>query len=422
MNIDQPGRGLSLPFIKRKLDPSAVPTHEKRLPGFEWLPNRIRNHFVAMVGEFVGTFLFLFFAFSATQVANAATSDAGSGGDGSLTQAPNTSALLYISLAFGFSLAVNAWVFFRITGGLFNPAVTFGMCLIGAVKWLRGGLILISQLLGSMAASGVVSALFPGPMNVSTTLGGGTSIVRGLFIEMFLTAMLVFTIFMLAAEKHKGTFIAPIGIGLALFIAELTGVYFTGGSLNPARSFGPCVVLHIFPGYHWIYWLGPLLGAVVAVGFYKLIKTLEYETANPGQDFNDKEAEVFNVDEDTAATAQDVARPNVAIGRSEYIADEDGIHRSEDVRRAAGRAPKPPANYGNELAVAEPPGLPNPYVSRGGRYDGTDAEKREHRRSSSGTHAEEVQNDDMYLRTEVYKSSSDAERGELGGKYRVSGL
>lgn len=152
------------------------------------------------------------------------------------------------------------------------------MCLIGAVKWIRGGLVFISQILGSMAASGVVQVLFPGPMNVSTTLGGGTTIARGVFIEMFLTAMLVFTIFMLAAEKHKGTFIAPIGIGLALFVAELTGeseacvfftlfkltivgVFFTGGSLNPARSFGPCVVLGIFPGYHWIYCEQPPISA-----------------------------------------------------------------------------------------------------------------------------------------------------------------
>jgi len=60
---------------------------------------------------------------------------------------------------------------------------------------------------------------------------------------------------LLAAEKHKATFLAPIGIGLALFIAELLGVYYTGGSLNPARSFGPCVVLADFDGYHWIYWL-----------------------------------------------------------------------------------------------------------------------------------------------------------------------
>lgn len=58
---------------------------------------------------------------------------------------------------------------------------------------------------------------------------------------------------MLAAEKHRGTFLAPIGIGLALFVCELAAVFFTGGSLNPARSFGPDVVLHKFNGYHWIY-------------------------------------------------------------------------------------------------------------------------------------------------------------------------
>lgn len=53
---------------------------------------------------------------------------------------------------------------------------------------------------------------------------------------MFLTAELVFTIFMLAAEKHKGTFLAPIGIGLALFIAELAGVFYTGGTYSQILS------------------------------------------------------------------------------------------------------------------------------------------------------------------------------------------
>lgn len=72
--------------------------------------------------------------------------------------------------------------------------------------------------------------------------------------------------------------------GLALFIAELAGVYYTGGSLNPARSFAPSVVNRKFYGYHWIYWLGPLLGAMLAVAFYKLLKKLEYELANPGAD------------------------------------------------------------------------------------------------------------------------------------------
>jgi hypothetical protein len=94
----------------------------------------------------------------------------------------------------------------------------------------------------------------------------------------------VFTIIMLAKEKHRATFIAPVGIGLALFIAELVAVYYTGGSLNPARSFGPAAVAHDFTGSHWIYWVGPFLGSVLAVGFYQLMKILEYEMANPGQD------------------------------------------------------------------------------------------------------------------------------------------
>lgn len=83
-----------------------------------------------------------------------------------------------------------------------------------------------------------------------------------------------------------------MGIGLALFIAELVGVYYTGGSLNPARSFGPCVVTGIFDKEHWIYWVGPAIGAILAVLFYKFIKILEYEVANPGQDDDDKDAEI----------------------------------------------------------------------------------------------------------------------------------
>ena len=70
-----------------------------------------------MVGEFIGTFLFLFLSFAGTQVANTTESNE------LRTASSDVNRLLYISLSFGFSLAVNAWVFFRISGGLFNPAV-----------------------------------------------------------------------------------------------------------------------------------------------------------------------------------------------------------------------------------------------------------------------------------------------------------
>lgn len=62
------------------------------------------------------------------------------------------------------------------------------------------------------------------------------------------------------------------------------GVYWTGASLNPTRSFGPSVVAHEFPGYHWIYWVGPFLGSLLAGGYYKTVKYLNYEEANPDQD------------------------------------------------------------------------------------------------------------------------------------------
>jgi len=88
------------------------------------LPKSFRGHLVAVIGEFIGTLSFIFFAFAGTQTANVASNT--NTGTTVITTAPqkNPAQLLYISLSFGFSLAVNAWVFFRISGGLFNPAVS----------------------------------------------------------------------------------------------------------------------------------------------------------------------------------------------------------------------------------------------------------------------------------------------------------
>lgn len=85
------------------------------------------NRSIAALAEFAGTFMFLFFAFGGTSVANnsnqANRSDSNTNSD-KILQVPDTSVLLYISLAFGFSLMINVWCFFRVSGGLFNPAVS----------------------------------------------------------------------------------------------------------------------------------------------------------------------------------------------------------------------------------------------------------------------------------------------------------
>jgi hypothetical protein len=119
-----------LPGLIRRHTPSSL--HKKpsdsntQKPMLDIIPDHIRNHAIAMAGELVGTGAFLFFAFSGTQVANTPTTTVNPDTI-DIPQGPNPSALLYVSLAFGFSLAVNAWVFYRVSGGLFNPAV--GDCL-----------------------------------------------------------------------------------------------------------------------------------------------------------------------------------------------------------------------------------------------------------------------------------------------------
>lgn len=90
---------------------------------FKKLPTTVRGHVVAIIGEFAGTFFFLFFAFSGVQTANVSSNTNTGTTVITTTAQKNPSQLLYIALAFGFSLSANAWVYFRISGGLFNPAV-----------------------------------------------------------------------------------------------------------------------------------------------------------------------------------------------------------------------------------------------------------------------------------------------------------
>lgn len=123
MNVDRPARQIRLPWQKRKelLPDDSVTQVSRRVPFLNMFPLAVKNHFVAMSGEFAGTFLFLLFAYGGTNAVNTAPKE---GANSATNLAANPAKLLFISLCFGMSLAVNAWVFFRISGGLFNPAVS----------------------------------------------------------------------------------------------------------------------------------------------------------------------------------------------------------------------------------------------------------------------------------------------------------
>ncbi|KAK1991767.1 MIP family channel protein [Colletotrichum falcatum] len=258
--------------------------------------SEVEAHLVAASGEFVGTFFFLFFGYGGQLMV--VTQGANSAPDGSLSAEGD----VFIALTYGFSLLVNVWTFYRISGGLFNPAVSIGLSLGGQLPWMRSLFLIPAQLLASMCAGGLVEVLFPGNVfQANSLLGTRTSVAQGLFLEMFFTAQLVIVVFMLAVEKSRDTFLAPIGIGLALFMIMIPGTYVTGGSLNPARSFGCAVAGKSFPHYHWIYWLGPILGAALAAAYYRFTKWVHYEEANPGQD--------LPVDPEDLAAAQNTGLP-----------------------------------------------------------------------------------------------------------------
>jgi len=234
------------------------------------------------LSEFLGTFLFLFFAFSGTALANSSPDQ------------PQLLTLFFIALSFGLALGANVWAFFRLSGGQFNPAVSLSLFLTGNLSVAKLAVNIPAQILGGVAATAVVSGLYPDEgVAVNTALGAGTSVAQGLFIEVFLTAQLVLVILFAAVDKHpqnrNARELAPLAIGAAFFLTQLVGVNFTGGSLNPARSLGPAIVLGRWPGYFWIYILGPVMGAALASAAYKLLVWLRVEEQDEDVDEQDLE-------------------------------------------------------------------------------------------------------------------------------------
>lgn len=238
-----------------------------------------RNHLVAVSAEFVGTFMFLLFAYVIANASNLAFLPSDQTDSDS-----NPAGITMIAFGFGFSVMACVFCFFRVSGGHLNPSVTLSLALVRAVPPVRAALLMITQIIAGIAAAAAADALTPGPVLFANALGEGVSRSRGVFLEMFATALLNMTVLFMAVEKSRATYMAPLVIGVALFVGHLFCVYYTGAGINPARSFGPNVVMASFPDYHWIYWVGPILGSCLAAGLHYYLKFLHYETCNPGQD------------------------------------------------------------------------------------------------------------------------------------------
>ncbi|CAG8685703.1 269_t:CDS:2, partial [Dentiscutata heterogama] len=178
--------------------------------------------------------------------------------------------------AWGFSLLVNVWVWGPISGGVLNPAITIGLMVTRDFHLVKGFLYIIAQFLGALLGAYLIEIVQPGPSGGATTLASGTTAMEGLLLETFCTSILTFAVYMLAVEKNAD-WGAAIGIGWALFISGIAAGPYTGASLNPARTFGPALITGDYGTANWIYYLGPILGALLAAALVTLFRKLEYK-------------------------------------------------------------------------------------------------------------------------------------------------
>lgn len=140
-------------FRRRHNDPNLTTTQSA--PRQSYFAN-LTDDLQAALLEFVGTTFFLTLAFGGVQAVT---------GAGEMSQASSViEKVMYISLSFGFSLLVSAWLFFRVTGGLFNPNVSLALLLTGIIGPVRFVLFCIAQLVGGITAAALVLALTPGPL------------------------------------------------------------------------------------------------------------------------------------------------------------------------------------------------------------------------------------------------------------------
>lgn len=177
--------------------------------------------------------------------------------------------LLTIALAHGLALAVAISVFGAISGGHFNPAVTFGLAVARKHPWPRVPTYWAAQLAGALLAGLALRLIFdfvPIAADISKLgtpiVAPGVPILTAILLEAVLTIFLMWAVFGTAVSPNAPR-IAGFGIGFAVTADILLGGPLTGAAMNPARWFGPALASGYLTDWY-VYWIGPLLGAAIA--------------------------------------------------------------------------------------------------------------------------------------------------------------
>lgn len=178
--------------------------------------------------------------------------------------------IIMISAAHGAAIGIMIYAFGHISGAHINPAVTIAMLVTKNIKGKDAAGYIGAQIVGAIVAAFTHMALLPeagASVNFGTQGGPSEflnfSAAAGVGAEIIFTFFLVTTIFMAAVHKKAAAGMAGIAIGGMIFLLHLVGVPLTGASMNPARTLGPAIASGYWD-FHWIYWVGPIVGALIA--------------------------------------------------------------------------------------------------------------------------------------------------------------
>lgn len=194
--------------------------------------------------------------------------------------------LLGVSLAFGLTVLTMAYAIGHISGCHLNPAVSVGLCVGGRFPARELGPYIVAQVLGGIAAGGVLFLIASGKAGFDVAAGfasngygahspGGYSLGAALVTEVVMTMMFI-AIIMGATDKRAPAGLAPVAIGLALTLIHLISIPVTNTSVNPARSTGVAVFVGDWAvAQLWLFWLAPIVGGALGALLYRYLGKAE---------------------------------------------------------------------------------------------------------------------------------------------------
>nr|BAI49429.1 aquaporin-bj3 [Bufo japonicus] len=214
-------------------------------------------NFKAFLAELVATLIFVLVGLGST-----------------LSWSGATPTVLQIAFTFGLGIGTMVQTMGHISGAHINPAVSVALLVGARISLVQTFYYVIAQLLGAVIGAALLYEFAP-----PEVIGGfglnqptnNTSPGQALAIEIILTMQLVLCIFATTDSRRTDNIGSPaISIGLSVVLGHLLGIYYTGCSMNPARSFAPALIIGNF-NYHWIFWVGPITGAILACLIYDYV-------------------------------------------------------------------------------------------------------------------------------------------------------